>query len=94
MNTYYHVKVDNKFKNSKTSTLTNKDTRYTRDTNNTTLDEYAGFEWDRISNLYEQVIERFRVGGYEVYNPRFLHYLTLDRFAEWIIKNNPNSFKG
>lgn len=91
MTTYYHVKVDNKFKNSKISTITNKDNR---DTNSITLDEYTGFEWDRIRNLYEQVIGRFRVGEYEVYNPRFLHYLTLDRFAEWIIKNNPNSFKG
>lgn len=48
------------------------------------FDEHDESQTSRIYSLYQQVFNRFRKGGYEIYNPRLFHYLTVDKFAKWI----------
>jgi len=60
--------------------------------NTPSTNEYETHQISRIYSLYQQVFDRFRKGGYEIYNPRLFHYLTADKFAEWI-KTNQTEFK-
>lgn len=42
----------------------------------------------QIHVLYEDVIEKFRLGNLSVYNPNIFSKLTEQQFANWIINNN------
>lgn len=81
----YNVKINFKSKPISVTKSSPKPDLYTDD--NSPIDN---FYRDQIRSLYDNVITRFRSGGYAVYNPRLLHYLTIEKFTEWVFENNKN----
>lgn len=45
---------------------------------------------NKINELYNNVIEKFRKGELDVYNPDIFCRLTRNNFIDWIINHNPH----
>jgi hypothetical protein len=85
---YYSVKINLKSKPVSVTKPIPKPDFNTEDNspiNNSPIDN---FYHNQIRDLYDHVIDQFRSGGYAVYNPRLLHYLTIEKFTEWVFENN------
>jgi hypothetical protein len=87
---YYNVNIKINLKSKPMPISVTKPMPLKPDSNTEDNSPIDNFYHNQIRDLYDNVITRFRSGGYAVYNPRLLHYLTFDRFIDWVFENNTN----